>query len=100
MTGIQDEDAILQEFHFGEGFTFAVAFDQPGQHIDVRIARRRAPRRHKTLEIVEKLDHRLIPAGQWSQGFVPVRIWQATYIKNEVRVDGHAKLEAERSKQN
>jgi hypothetical protein len=64
VAGIEDEDAVLQQLGVGEPLAVRLAFavDEPGQHVDCRIARVLSPVGHQVIEIGQELDHGLVAA--------------------------------------
>ena len=62
VAGVEQEDAIVQQFLFGQPLAIVLALDQPRQHVALGIAGFGAPPRHQRFEIGEKILHRLVAA--------------------------------------
>ena len=61
MPSIQDENAILQQFDFGEPFAVRLAGDEPRQHITLRMPRPFPPACDQRREIGAELVHGSVP---------------------------------------
>lgn len=64
---VQDEDAVLDQLDLGQG-AVAVALDQTGQNIGVRVTRMGGAMGDKSLKIRLEFGHRLLPGGQLRRG--------------------------------
>ena len=62
MAGIEQEDAIVQQFLRGQPLAIVLALDQPRQHVALGIAGFCAPPLDQRFEIGEKILHRLVAA--------------------------------------
>ena len=64
MAGIEQEDAIVQQFLFGQPLAIVFALNQSRQHVAVGIAGLGAPPGHQPFEVEKEIFHRLVAAGE------------------------------------
>ena len=62
MAGVEQEDAIVQQFLCGQPLAIVLALDQARQHVALGIAGFGAAALHQDFEIGEKILHRIVAA--------------------------------------